>query len=59
MKRQLQGIAIVLFSLMFMLAFKNEGITFLLFEANITLPELISLIGGAVGVILTFCTDKD
>ena len=53
MKKQLQGIAIILFSILLMLGFGNEPIFDLSFRWSVVIAA-----GGIVGAVMTFLPDK-
>lgn len=53
MKRQLQGISLVLFSILLMIGFGNEPF----FDLSFRWSLIFSLVGVA-GVVMTFCPEK-
>ena len=53
MKKQLQGIAIILISILFMIGFGNEPVFDLSFRWSV-----IFTIVGIIGVVMTFLPDK-
>lgn len=53
MKKQLQGIAIILFSILLMLGFGNEPV----FDFSFRWSAVFAIV-GIVGVVMTFLSDK-
>ena len=53
MKKQLQGIAIILVSILLMLGFGNEPV----FDFSFRWSLVFSIL-GVIGVVMTFLTDK-
>lgn len=57
MKRQLQGIAIILCSILFSVTFRNVGWDYLISDIGMQWQHLF-MVAGIVGVILTFLPSK-
>ena len=57
MRRQLQGIAMILCSILFSVTFHNVGLVYFIDDIGVAWQHLF-MITGIAGVVLTFLPDK-